>query len=117
MTSFTQGPQPVVKADTLTVCSIRVPVEAQQQSLVVAGFARKVISATPVRTAELQETSIDIWYEAYPHSPKRTTLTLCILQAGQPIPPIVIAHVDTVITPAGVVWHVYATAQEVSEQR
>lgn len=99
--------------DTVTICCASVPIDAPQVSLVIQGFARKVVSATPSRVVGLQENTIDVWYEAYPHSPTTSTITVAVFESGQPFPAVRIGeHVATVITPARAVWHVYADARE-----
>ena len=78
---------------------------------------RRTIAITDVRNAALAETAVDLWYEVYPeaeHSPSR--LVISIIGTGNPVPPTRIGtHIDTVITPAGLVWHVYGSTIDRSE--
>ena len=87
------------------------------QSFEVKGYVRNILKAATVRNAALAETAVDLWYEVYPeaeHSP--SCLVISIIGTGNPVPPTRIGmHIDTVITPAGLVWHVYGYTIDMSE--
>ncbi len=87
------------------------------QSFEVKGYVRRILKAATVRNAALADTAVDLWYEVYPeaqHSPSRLVIT--IVGTGNPVPQGRIGdYIETVITPSGLVWHVYGYAIDLSE--
>lgn len=95
----------------LTVHRRTVPIVGDS-SFTVDGFARRILKVAVPRDEAIEETALDIWYEVYPTSPQRTTIRLCVFGTGHPLPPTPIGnYLDSVITPAGLVWHVYVETE------
>lgn len=74
----------------------------------------RVISAAPCRSG--RSDVIDLWYER-PSSPRDETLGLYIFGTGHRTPwnpwtRYAWDFIDTVVTPSGLVWHVYVGPKE-----
>lgn len=106
-----------MSAEVLTIHRHTAPI-SNESSFTVDGFVRRILKVAVPRNPALEETALDVWYEVYPDSPHKTTIRLCVYGTGHWLMPPTPAgnYLDSVITPAGLVWHVYAdTEVEMSE--
>ncbi|WP_287004624.1 MULTISPECIES: DUF7352 domain-containing protein [Gordonia] len=85
-----------------------------QQTFTVAGYVRRVLAAANPRVPALHDTGLDLWYEVYPTlTNSESVVTITIVGTGNQIPIGRIGdYIDTVVTPSGLVWHVYALVEE-----
>ena len=62
----------------------------------------------------LPNAGLDLWYEVYPTlTNSESVVTITIVGTGNQIPIGRIGdYIDTVVTPSGLVWHVYALVEE-----
>lgn len=83
-----------------------------RQSFTEPGYVHRLLSVAPVRQPNLAEVAIDVWFEVYPGSPSATRVDVSVVGTGNPIPENTpFHHIGTVVTPAGMVWHVYADTE------
>lgn len=85
-----------------------------QQTFTVAGYVRRVLAGANPRVPTLCNTSLDLWYEVYPTlTTSESVVTVTIVGTGNQIPTGRIGdYINTVVTPSGLVWHVYALVEE-----
>lgn len=101
-------------SQTLNIHRRTLPIPlAASVSITVDGFARRVLKVAVPRDEAIEETALDVWYEVYPDSPHKTTIRFFVVGTGEEMsPPLPAgAYLDSVITPAGLVWHVYGDTE------
>ena len=84
-----------------------------QQVFEVTGYVRRVLAAANPRVPALHDTGLDLWYEVYPTlTTSESIVTVTIVGTGSQIPTGRIGdYINTVVTPSGLVWHVYVDTE------
>ncbi|AYR03143.1 hypothetical protein KNU21_gp81 [Gordonia phage Nordenberg] len=79
------------------------------QSFTVPGYVKRLLSVALSRDPLLAEIGIDIWYEVYPEHEGASEVAVQVIGTGGRFPTARLGDpIGTVVTPAGMVWHVYA---------
>ncbi|QFG13492.1 hypothetical protein PP501_gp60 [Gordonia phage Powerball] len=79
------------------------------------GFVRRILKADNVRTTALMDTALDVWFETYDND-RPCRVIIHVVGTGNPMPRGRIGdHIDSVITPSGLVWHVYGRIVDLAD--
>lgn len=81
----------------------RITLDVQDEQALVMHPAAQILSVAPTRDGGSSQ--IDLWFTAYPNDRTHSDRPVYMAGTGHPIPDG--RFVGTVVTPSGLVWHVF----------